>query len=105
MKTTILTSALILLLSAANASVSVDSTGSNNTKENNDYVWVIKSEDNMIRFNVANPMHEEIVLKIYNEDNVKVFQESAKDVDAVKVNCDLTIAGKGDYTCIIKRRG
>jgi uncharacterized protein YycO len=105
MKTAILTAAMIILMTAANASAYTDTISMTGSPEQNFKAWVTQIDNNIIKFRVKNPAEERVVLKIYNDEMVKIFQRTVKSEKELNLGCDLSKCGTGTYTCIVKRNG
>jgi hypothetical protein len=105
MKTTILTAALMIVMTVANARTIAETNLISGSPEKTFQASVTKASPDMIRFNVQNPAQEKIVLKVYNDDNVKVYQKTVRKEKGINIGCDMSKAEKGTYTFIIKRNG
>ncbi len=105
MKTAILTAALMILMTVASAMTLTDTTSTPATAEQIFKVWVIQQDANLIKFRVHNPSEEKVVLKIYNDKNVKVFHRTVKSEKDMSIIADMTNCGAGTYTCVVLRNG
>jgi hypothetical protein len=105
MKTAILTAALMILMTAANARTFTLTTKSTDTPESNFKVWVLQPGSDVIKFRVTNPAEEKIVLKIYNDKKEKVFHRTIKNEKATSILCDMSKCADGTYTCVVLRNG
>jgi len=105
MKTAILTAALMILMTAANARTLTVTTNSTGAPESNFKVWVLQPGSDAIKFRVTNPAEEKIVLKIYNDKKEKVFHRTIKNKKAASILCDMSKCKDGTYTCVVLRNG
>jgi hypothetical protein len=105
MKTTILTAALILLVSLANARTITDTISNPLPKNEQFKAFILQPTEDMIKFRVTNPALDKVVLKIYDQDNVKVFHRSTKKNKVYSLGCDMTKCESGVYTCVVERNG
>jgi len=105
MKTTILTAALIVLMTAANAGTFTDTLNLKVSPEKTFQASVTKLDNNVIKFGVNNPNEEKVIIKIYNDDMVKVFHRTIKSKKQMNLGCDLSNLEAGTYTCIVNRNG
>jgi len=105
MKTAILTSAMIILMATANALPLADTNNLTGSPEQIFQASVTQVDNNIIRFNVKNPGEDKVVLKIYSDNMVKVFQRTGKNKKQLNLGCDLTNLDSGIYTFIVKRNG
>lgn len=105
MKTAILSIAMILMISVANARPASDSPTSPRASEQTFSAWVISPEANLIKFLVKNPLEDKVVMKIYDENNTKVFQRKTRKVKKLGLSVDMTNLGNGTYTCVILKNG
>jgi len=105
MKTTILTAAMIILMTVANASTFTDTNFVAGAHERIFHAWVIQLDNNIVKFRVKNPDKEKVELKIYDEEMVKIFHRTVKSDQELNLGCDLSNCGTGTYTCIVKRNG
>jgi hypothetical protein len=105
MKTTIVTAAMMILMTAATASASIDTINSFKSPEQTFKVLVNAPESNMIKFTLVKPAEEKVLLKIYGEKNNKLFQRVIKSENGLEVNCDMSDFGSGTYTCVVERNG
>ena len=106
MKTTILTAALFIVITAASA-MTVNDTISLTTpvavqefKAN-----IIQPSMHILNFRIANPAADKVVMKIYNEKKVKVFHRSTKKIKELSIRCNMQNCSPGLYTCVIERNG
>lgn len=105
MKTTILSAALMILMTVATARESADTINSFKSDEQTFKVWVNHPSGDIIMFRVIKPTEEKVVLKIYGEKNNKIFQRKIKSEKGLEVNCDMSDFGTGTYTCVVERNG
>jgi hypothetical protein len=105
MKTAILTAALMILMTVASARTLTDTTSTPAPAEQIFKVWVIQQDANLVKFRVHNPSEEKVVLKIYNDKNVKVFHRTVKSEKDMSIIADMTNCGTGTYTCVVLRNG
>jgi hypothetical protein len=104
MKTAILTAALIVLMTVAYAENIDDTTTTSVSAGQVFKAWVYQPEENIIKFRVINPDTDKVVLKIYNDDNVKVFHRTVK-VEKKSISCEMSNCASGTYTCVVVRNG
>ena len=105
MKTAILTAAMMILMTAAQARI-IDDTISSSTPAGQLFkVWVIQPDVNFIKFRVNNPNEEKVVLKIYNDKKEKIFHRTIKSENKQSISCDMSNCGSGTYTCVVERNG
>jgi hypothetical protein len=105
MKTAILTAAMMILMTAAQARTIDDTTYTTASAGQIFKVWVIQPDANIIKFRVNNPNEEKVVMKIYNDKKVKVFHRTIKNENKQSISCDMSNCGSGTYTCVVERNG
>ncbi len=106
MKTTILTAALFLVMTAASAMSIPDSANvSLLSIEQQFRALIVQQDSHMINFRVSNPESDKVVMKIYNEGNEKVFHRVIKKNVVMVIKCDMKNCDSGIYTCVIERNG
>lgn len=105
MKTAILTTALIVLMSITHAMTITDTINSPVAEEQAFKAWIIQPDAHIIKFRVKNPDEEKVVLKIYNDRNVKVFHRTIKSAKEQSINCEMSNCGPGTFTCVVLRNG
>ena len=66
---------------------------------------VVQTNDHIINFRVSNPESDKVVMKIYNERNIKVFHRRTKKNIDVSIKCDMQNCTSGTYTAVIERNG
>jgi hypothetical protein len=103
MKTAILTAAMMILMTAANARTLDDTINSIPSAEQIFKVCIVQPGANIINFRVANPAAEKVVLKIYNDEMVKIFHRTIKSNKELSIKCDMSNCGSGTYTCVVER--
>ncbi len=105
MKTAILTAAMMILMTVASAGTFTDTTSVPGPAQQIFKAWVIQQDNNQIKFRVHNPSEEKVVLKIYNDKNVKVFHRTVKSEKDMSIIADMTNCSAGIYTCVVERNG
>jgi hypothetical protein len=105
MKTTILTAALVILMAVANAGTYPDTVYNAIPKHEIFRVSIIHPSAEIINFRVANPGADKVVLKIYNDRNVKIFHRTIKKNIEMSIKCDMSNCKDGTYTCVVLRNG
>jgi len=106
MKTAILTAAMIVLMTVSLTARTTDDNINPGVPEKVEFkVTIGQPSSHMINFRVANPDSEKIVLKIYNERNVKVFHKVTRNKKEYGVGCDMTNVDSGIYTAVVIRNG
>ncbi|HNQ82271.1 MAG TPA: hypothetical protein PLW31_00915 [Bacteroidales bacterium] len=105
MKTAILTAAMMILMTAANARTIADTNYYQGSPVKTFQASVIKTGPVMIRFSVLNPENDKVILKVYNEDQVKVYQKTVRKSNVTNIGCDMSNAEKGRYTFVVIRNG
>lgn len=105
MKTAILTAAMMILMTVASARTIADTNYSFGAPEKTFQASVTKAGNDLVKFSVQNPAQEKVVLKVYNDDQAKVFQKTVKKQKSANIGCDMSKAEKGTYTFIIQRNG
>jgi len=105
MKTTILTAALLILVTLASARTSPDTISSPLSVKEQFKAFIIQPGEDLIKFRVTNPSLDKVVLKIYNDKNVKVFHRSTKKDKVYSIGCDMRNCESGVYTCVVERNG
>ena len=105
MKTAILTAAMMILMTAAGART-INDTISNPLPVKQEFkAEIVQPSAHFINFRVANPTSDKVVMKIYNEKNVKVFHRATKNPKEMSIKCDMNYVDSGVYTCVILRNG
>ncbi len=105
MKTAILTTALIVLMTVAQAMTITDTVNSPANEEQAFKAWVIKPDAHIIKFRVKNPAEEKVVLKIYNDRDVKIFHRTIRGEKEKNISCEMSNCGPGTFTCVVLRNG
>jgi hypothetical protein len=105
MKTAILTAAMIILMTAANAGTNSDSVNTPTAAVQIFKACIVHPSANFIDFRVANPASEKVVLKIYNDKKVKIFHRTIRKNVEMSIKCDMSNCGAGTYTCVVERNG
>ena len=105
MKTAILTATLMILMTAATARTINDTVNTPVFAEQAFWARVVQPESDMIKFSVRNPDADKVVLKIYNDEMIKIFHRTLKSEKSVNIQCDLSNCEAGTYTCVVKRNG
>ena len=105
MKTTILTFAMMILMTAAGARTIDDNVNPGSPEKQEFKVSIVQPNAHFINFRVANPTSDKVVMKIYNENKVKVFHRSTKKDASMSIKCDMTNCESGIYTCVVLRNG
>jgi hypothetical protein len=105
MKTTIAIAALMVLMTAASLNAATDTTWTKISKDLAFEAAVNLQTDNIIEFRVAKPASDKVVLKIYAENNNKIYQKTLHEEEGLELNCDMSDFGKGTYTCVVVRNG
>jgi len=105
MKTAILTAAMIILMTAANAMTNSDNIYGPGSVEQVFKASIVQPAADMINFRVANPDAEKVVLKIYNGKKVKVFHRTTRSSKELSIKCDMSNCDSGTYTCVVERNG
>jgi hypothetical protein len=106
MKTAILTAAMMILMATATSAGSyknIDNPGSPVKTEFK--AAIVQPSAHFIHFSVANPSSDKVVMKIYNDKNVKVFHRRTKNEKEWSIRCDMRNAESGIYTCVVERNG
>ena len=105
MKTTILTAAMMILMTAAVART-FDDTISNPLPVKQEFkADIIQPSAHFINFRVANPSSDKVIMKIYNDKKVKVFHRATRSTKELSIKCDMTKVNPGTYTCVVLRNG
>lgn len=105
MKTTILTAALILLVTLTHART-INDTVSNPLPVTEQFkAYIFQTENDIIKFRINNPSLDKVVLKIYDEEHVKIFHRSTKKNKEFGIGCDMTYCESGIYTFVVERNG
>lgn len=106
MKTTILTAAVIFLMTSATVWASDDT---NSVYRNDDAkkmeAFIKVQPSNIIEFRVVNPDHEKVTFKIYADKNNKIYERTLKSDDGIRIGCDMTDFNRGTYVCVIEKNG
>jgi hypothetical protein len=105
MKTTILTAALVVLMTAANAKPLYDTVYTPVTREQSFNATIVQPSADIINFRVSNPEKEKVVLKIYNGKKVKVFHRNVKSYKELSIKCDMSNCEAGTYTAVVEKNG
>jgi hypothetical protein len=105
MKTTIVTAALMILMTAATMNAAPDSTTTAMPTEQAFKATVILQANDVIQFRVSKPAGEKVNLIIYGEKNNKVYQRTLRKEKSLALDCDMTYMNKGTYTCVVVRDG
>ncbi len=105
MKTTIFTAALVILMTLTMTSAFAKDTSESYIPNPTFKVNIFQPGTDMISFRVANPEADKVVLKIYNEDHVKVFHRVIKRKVDMSLKCDMSNCKSGIYTCVVIRNG
>jgi hypothetical protein len=106
MKTAILTAAMMILMTLTLSARTTDDNVNPGSPDKVEFKATIAQPNNhMINFRVANPSSDKVVLKIYNEDKVKVFHKVTKNRKEYSVKCDMTNVESGVYTAVVLRNG
>jgi len=104
MKTTILISAMVLMMTAANALPLADTNKMTGYPEQVFQASLTKADNNIIQFGLKNPDKEKVILKVYDDEMVKIYQRNLKSEKAI-LGLDLSNCCKGKYTIIVSRNG
>ena len=96
---------MMILMISVNARTLNDTVYNPVLKEQSFKVAVVQPDGNTIDFRVQNPAAEKVILKIYNEDMVKIFHRTLKDEKEISIRCDLSNCEAGSYTAVVKRNG
>ena len=105
MKTLILTAALFIAMTAANATTVNDTVMYPVPVDIVSHATIVQPNDHMINFRISNPESDKIVMKIYNEKNVKVFHRRTKRNINLSIKCDMQNCTTGKYTAVVERNG
>jgi hypothetical protein len=105
MKTTIATAALMVLMTAATVYATPDTTMNSIPKDLAFKATVNQQVDNIIEFRVEKPAGEKVILKIYTENNNKIYQRTLRKEEGLELNCDMSDFGRGTYTAVVERNG
>jgi hypothetical protein len=106
MKTAILTAAMMILMTVTlNARTTDDNVNPGTPGKVEFKVTIGQPNSHMISFRVANPSEDKVVLKIYNDRNIKVFHKVTKNKKEYNVGCDMTNVNSGLYTAVVLRDG
>ncbi len=106
MKTAILTAAMMILMTAAVSARTIDNNVNPGSPEKVEFkVSVLQPSTHMINFRVANPTSDKVVMKIYNEDHVKIFHKVTKKNRDLSIKCDMANVESGVYTAVVLRNG
>lgn len=106
MKTAILTAAMMILMTVAVNARTTDNSVNPGSPEKVEFkVSLVQPSNNMINFRVSNPSSDKVIMKIYNEDHVKVFHKSTKKNADLSIKCDMKNVESGIYTAVVLRDG
>jgi ABC-type thiamine transport system substrate-binding protein len=105
MKTTILTAAMMILMTAASLNAAPDSTTSVISKDLAFQAAVNLQANEIIEFRVEKPAGEKVSLIIYGGKNNMVYQRILRKENSIALDCDMTYMKKGTYTCVVERNG
>ena len=103
MKTAIATAALMVLMSTVCLSAMPDTTRTKITHDIAFEATVNLQSNNIIAFRVAKPAGDIVVLKIYGENNKKIYQRKLNKEEGLVLKCDMSEYGKGTFTAVIER--
>jgi hypothetical protein len=106
MKTAILTTAMMILMTVAVSARTINDTVANPLPVEKVFkATIVQPSDQMINFRIANPSADKVVMKIYNEKNVKVLHKVTKTTKDYSLKCDMTQIDPGIYTAVVERNG
>ena len=105
MKAIILTAAMMILVAANQVSANPDSTMSSTPKQVEFAAAVNLETGNMIVFRFEKSPSDKVAMKIYNENDIRVFHRRVKKINGLELNCDMSQMEKGSYTAVIERNG
>jgi hypothetical protein len=106
MKTAILTAAMMILMTTAISARTLNDTVTNPLPTEKMFkVSILQPSVHMINFRVANPSSDKVVMKIYDEKNVKVMHKVTKTNKDYSLKCDMTNIEPGIYTAVVVRNG
>ncbi|MFO7613707.1 MAG: hypothetical protein R6W71_03610 [Bacteroidales bacterium] len=105
MKTMIVTTALMLLMTTAGVWAS-ENTSLNALPVLEEQLALIKVHNSsIIEFRVVNPDHERFTFVIYGEKNNKIFSRTFRNDDGIRIGCDMKDFSRGSYECVIEQNG
>lgn len=96
---------MMILMTVASARTIADTNYSFGAPEKTFQASVARASQDLVRFSVQNPNQEKVILKVYNEDNAKIYQKTVKKEKTANIGCDMSKAEKGTYTFVIQRNG
>jgi hypothetical protein len=106
MKTAILTAAMMILMTTAVSARTLNDTVTNPLPTEKVFkATILQPSLHMINFRIANPSADKVVLKIYNEKNVKVMHKVTKTTRDYSLKCEMTEIDPGIYTAVVVRNG
>jgi hypothetical protein len=106
MKTAILTAAMMILMTAAVSARTINDTVANPLPAEKELkVTISQPGAHMVNFRIANPKADKVVMKIYDEKNIKVLHRTTKTARDYSLKCDLTNCDPGIYTAVIEHNG
>lgn len=105
MKTTILTAALMILLTTFSVRASEETIYANSPEKQAFVTSVRLKQADIIEFLVINPDREKVTLKIIGERNNKIYQRTIKKEDSIRLGCDMQNFNQGTFVCVIEKNG
>ena len=105
MKAIILTAAMMILVAANQVSANPDSTVSSAPKQVEFSAAVNLEAGNVIAFRYEKAPSDKVALKIYNENDIRVFHRRVKKINGLELNCDMSQMEKGSYTAVVEKNG
>ncbi len=106
MKTMILTLMMSLVMIAPAAFSKSDSTYiPEKSNEQKFEAAVNLNHDNIVQVRMINPDKEKVQLKVYSGKSVKLYQRNLKKVNAIKLDCDMSLLKEGTYRFVIEKEG
>lgn len=59
----------------------------------------------VVEFRVMKAPEDDVMIKIYSNDGIKVYQRKLKRANVVEIDCDISHLSKGNYRCVVEKNG
>ena len=59
----------------------------------------------VVEFRVMKASDDDVLIKIFSNDGIKVYQRKLKRANVVEIDCDISHLNKGTYRCVVEKNG